>query len=210
MGTQITKNQMNKDKNPKGENHEAENKEPDKNAWKKELAEWIVVVVLAISVAVFINKFILVNARVPSASMENTVMTGDRLFGNRLSYRHSDPERGDIVIFKFPDDESQLFIKRIIGLPGETVEIIEGKVYINGSSEPLNEPYLAQEMIGSFGPYVVPEGAYFMLGDNRNYSADSRFWNNKFVYRDKILGKAVFRYYPLSSFGGIEYSNPEY
>ena len=210
MGTQITKNQMNKDKNPKGENHEAENKESDKNAWKKELAEWIVVVVLAISVAVFINKFILVNARVPSASMENTVMTGDRLFGNRLSYRHSDPERGDIVIFKFPDDESQLFIKRIIGLPGETVEIIEGKVYINGSAEPLDEPYLAQEMIGSFGPYEVPEGAYFMLGDNRNYSADSRFWNNKFVYRDKILGKAVFRYYPLSSFGGIEYSNPEY
>ena len=180
----------------------------EKLDWKKELAEWVVVVVLAIVMAVVINTFLLINAVVPSASMENNVMTGDRLFGNRLAYLREDPERGDIIIFRYPDDESQLFIKRIIGLPGETVEIVDGKVYIDGAQDALNEPYIAQEMLGSFGPYEVPEGAYFVMGDNRNYSADARFWNNTYVYRDKILGKAVFRYYPR--IGSIENSNPEY
>lgn len=175
---------------------------------KKEIAEWVVVIVLAIVMAVIINTFLLINALVPSASMENNIMTGDRLFGNRLAYVNNDPERGDIVIFKYPDDESQLFIKRVIGLPGETVEIIDGKVFIDGSGEPLNEPYLAEEMYGSFGPYVVPEGAYFVMGDNRNYSADARFWDNTYVYKDKILGKAMFRYYPR--IGGIDNANPEY
>lgn len=175
---------------------------------KQEIAEWVVVIVLAVAFAVVINTFFLVNALVPSASMENTVMTGDRLFGNRLAYIKEDPRRGDIVIFKYPDDEKQLFIKRVIGLPGETVQVIDGKVYINYCDEPLNEPYLAQEMLGDFGPYEVPEGAYFMMGDNRNYSADSRFWTNKFVYKDKILGKAWLQYYP--HIGKVEENHPVY
>jgi len=175
---------------------------------KQEIAEWIIVIVLAIVVSVLINTFILINATVPSASMENTVMTGDRLFGFRLAYMNEGPKRGDIVIFKYPDDESQLFIKRAIGLPGETVTIIDGKVYINDSKEPLNEPYLAQEMIGSFGPYEVPENCYFMMGDNRNYSRDSRFWENKFVSNEQIIGKAIFRYSP--KIGKIENSHPIY
>lgn len=175
---------------------------------KQEIAEWVVVIVLAVVFAVVINTFFLVNALVPSASMENTVMTGDRLFGNRLAYIKEDPRRGDIVIFKYPDDEKQLFIKRVIGLPGETVQVIDGKVYINYCDEPLNEPYLAQEMLGDFGPYEVPEGAYFMMGDNRNYSADSRFWTNKFVYKDKILGKAWLQYYP--HIGKVEENHPVY
>lgn len=175
---------------------------------KQEIAEWVVVIVLAVIFAVVINTFFLVNALVPSASMENTVMTGDRLFGNRLAYIKEDPRRGDIVIFKYPDDEKQLFIKRVIGLPGETVQVIDGKVYINYCDEPLNEPYLAQEMLGDFGPYEVPEGAYFMMGDNRNYSADSRFWTNKFVYKDKILGKAWLQYYP--HIGKVEENHPVY
>lgn len=175
---------------------------------KQEIAEWVVVIVLAVAFAVAINTFFLVNALVPSASMENTVMTGDRLFGNRLAYIKEDPRRGDIVIFKYPDDEKQLFIKRVIGLPGETVQVIDGKVYINYCDEPLNEPYLAQEMLGDFGPYEVPEGAYFMMGDNRNYSADSRFWTNKFVYKDKILGKAWLQYYP--HIGKVEENHPVY
>ena len=114
----------------------------------------------------------------------------------------------DIVIFKFPDDESQLFIKRVIGLPNETVTIIDGKVYIDDNKEPLYEPYLAQEMVGTFGPYEVPENCYFMLGDNRNYSRDSRFWENTYVSKDKILGKALFRYFP--KFSTIENANPTY
>ena len=123
-------------------------------------------------------------------------MTGDRIFGNRLAYVLGEPERFDIVIFKYPDDESQLFIKRIIGLPGETVEIIDGKVYIDGSDTPLDDSFTLETPTGNYGPYTVPEGCYFMLGDNRNNSKDSRFWQNTFVEEDKILGKAVVKYFP--------------
>ncbi|MCR4657645.1 MAG: signal peptidase I [Lachnospiraceae bacterium] len=162
---------------------------------KTEIREWIIVIEIAVILAVILNMFLVVNAVIPSASMETTIMTGDRIFGNRLAYINSDPQRGDIVIFRFPDDEKQLFIKRVIGLPGETLFIQDGKVYINGSETPLDEPYVNGEPLGDYGPVTVPEGAYFMLGDNRNNSADSRYWNNPFVYRDKILGKAFFRYY---------------
>ena len=175
---------------------------------KKEVFEWIFSIAIGVIIAVLINRFVLINARVPSASMENNIMTGDRLFGYRLAYVNEEVERGDIVIFKFPDDESQLFIKRVIGLPNETVTIIDGKVYIDDNKEPLYEPYLAQEMVGTFGPYEVPENCYFMLSDNRNYSRDSRFWENTYVSKDKILGKALFRYFPKIS--TIENANPTY
>ena len=128
-------------------------------------------------------------------AMENTIMTKDRVVALRMSYLFSDPERGDVVIFKYPDDESILYVKRVIGLPGDTVEIKDGGVYINGSDEPLEEDYIRDITEGDYGPYEVPEGCYFMMGDNRNNSLDSRFWNNKFVEEDKILGKVVFKYY---------------
>lgn len=183
------------------------NKEQEINI-KQEIAEWIIVVVLAVVVSVVVNQFILINANVPSSSMENNIMAGDRIFGYRLAYNNSDPARGDVVIFKYPDDETQLFIKRVIGLPGETVTIVDGKVYIDDSEEALSEPYLAQEMIGSFGPFEVPEGSYFVMGDNRNYSNDGRFWNNHYVAKDKILGRALFRYMPHP--GSIENLHPVY
>ena len=105
-------------------------------------------------------------------------MTGDKLIALRTFYWFEDPKRGDIVVFEYPDDPSELFIKRIIGEPGDKVEIIDGKVYINDSREPLKEDYLKEPMEGSFGPYTVPEDCYFMMGDNRNDSLDSRFWND--------------------------------
>lgn len=163
---------------------------------KKEILDWVLVIVIAAAIAIFLNCFIVVNARIPSASMETTVMTGDRLYGNRLAYINKDPERGDIVIFRYPDNEKELFIKRVIGLPGDKVEIIDGLVYINDSETALVEPYVNGIPIGSFGPYEVPADCYFMLGDNRNNSADSRFWHEHYVHRDKILGKAWFRYFP--------------
>lgn len=173
-----------------------------KAALKKEIMEWIIVIEVAVILAVVLNMFLIVNAVVPTASMEPTIMTNDRLFGNRLAYNKEEPKRGEIIIFKFPDDESQLFIKRIIGEPGDTVEMKDGNVFING--ERLDEPYLATIPYGNYGPITVPEDAYFMMGDNRNNSADSRFWNQPFVYRDKILGRASFCYYPFSHFGKIE------
>ena len=159
--------------------------------------------VVAVGVAFFINSFILVNATVPSGSMQNTLMPGDRFFGNRLAYITSDPERFDIIVFHYPDDESVLYVKRIIGLPGETVEIKNGKVYIDGAETPLDDSFIPEPMKGSFGPYTVPEGSYFMLGDNRNNSWDSRKWTNTFVKKEKIVGKAMFRYWPLTSIGGL-------
>ena len=96
----------------------------------EELWEYVKMIVFVVVIVFIINNVLLINARIPSESMEKTIMTGDRVFGNRLAYMTKDPERFDIVIFKFPDDESQLFIKRVIGLPGETVTIKDGKVYI--------------------------------------------------------------------------------
>lgn len=170
----------------------------EKNTILKEIIEWVKVIVFAIFIAFIINNFIIINAVIPSASMETTIMTGDRVFGNRLAYIGSGPKYGDIVIFKYPDDESQFFIKRVIGVPGDTVEVIDGAVYINGTK--ANEDYLSVVPTGDFGPYEVPDDCYFMMGDNRDNSADSRYWINTYVHRDKILGKAVLRYFPNISF----------
>ena len=170
---------------------------PDvKNSICKELWEYIKMIIFVVVVVLIVNNFLLINARVPSESMEKTIMTGDRFFGNRLAYLFDDPERFDIVVFKYPDDESQLFVKRVIGLPGETVEIKDGKVYINGSETPLDDSFTPETPTGDYGPYVVPEDSYFMLGDNRNHSGDSRFWKQPYVEKEKIVGKAIFRYFP--------------
>lgn len=170
---------------------------PDiKNSIWKELWEYIKMIIFVVAVVLIVNNFLLINAKVPSESMEKTIMTGDRFFGNRLAYLFDDPERFDIVVFKYPDDESQLFVKRVIGLPGETVEIKDGKVYINGSQTPLDDSFTPETPTGDYGPYVVPEGSYFMLGDNRNHSGDSRFWKQPYVEKEKIVGKAIFRYFP--------------
>lgn len=112
----------------------------------------------------------------------------------------SGPERGDIIIFKFPDDESQNYVKRVIGCPGDTVKIEGGKVYVNG--ELLEEDYLKETWTVATGPYTfeVPEDSYFVMGDNRNNSYDGRYWTNTYVKKSKILGKAIFRYWPLKNF----------
>ena len=163
---------------------------------KKEVISWVKTILLAAVLAGLVNSFLIVNAEVPTGSMENTIMPGDRLIGNRLAFLKDTPERGDVVIFHYPDDEEELYVKRVIGLPGEVVEIKDGKVYIDGSPTPLDDSFIPEKMIGSYGPYTVPENSYFMLGDNRNDSKDSRSWKNKFVRFDQLVGKAVVRYYP--------------
>lgn len=167
-----------------------------KRSFKREAFSWIACIVVTILLTEFILNFVIINANIPSGSMENTIMTNDKLIALRTSYWFNDPKRGDIIIFKYPDDESQLFIKRLIGLPGDTVEIRNGKVFINGVEDEEANSHVPETPTGNYGPYVVPEGSYFMLGDNREHSKDSRFWQNTFVTYDEIVGKAIVRYYP--------------
>ena len=186
---------------------EKDSKSEFKENFIKELIEYLKMIAIVVVTVCIVNQFILINARIPSASMENTILTGDQIFGNRLAYLFDDPERYDIVIFKYPDDRKQYFIKRVIGLPGDTVNIVDGDVYVTtaqGEELLVEDHFLPEEAYGSYGPYTVPEDSYFMLGDNRNWSKDSRFWNNTYVPEEDILGKAVLRYWPLNKFGIVK------
>ena len=163
----------------------------------KEIFSWISIIVVAAVIALVLNLFIIANSRVPSASMENTIMTGDRGVGFRLTYLFQEPKRGDVIIFKFPDDESLYYVKRIIGEPGDIIDIKDGKIYLNNSETPLEEDYIKEPMIPEAPMHFeVPEGSYFCMGDNRNNSADSRRWFHPFVHKDKIIAKVIFRYFP--------------
>ncbi len=205
----------------------AAKKEPgDKKENKKSSVIWeyVRLVIIVVAAAFVLLNFVVINAQIPSQSMEHTINDGDRIFGFRLAYAFGDPARYDIVIFKYPDSPDTLYIKRIIGLPGETVVVSYGSVYVIDSSVVtadiddealIEDPYLlgnATLTDTSFSPepqnsdgrdngvFRVPEGCYFMMGDNRNNSWDSRFWTNHYVTRDALVGKAVFRYWPITEF----------
>lgn len=167
---------------------------------KKEILEWIKILAAAALIALFVNSCLIVNSRIPSDSMENTIMAGDRIMGSRLSYGFGKgPKRGDIVVFYHkaePGKDRTRLVKRVIGLPGETVDIEGDRIYIDGAKEPLSEPYLPEEMHSKDCHFEIPEECYLMLGDNRNHSADARGWSDPYVPKKEILGKVVFRYYP--------------
>ena len=186
-----------------------------KAEFRKELFSWIRLIVIAVLLSQFLTRVVLVNRLVPTNSMESLILPGDRVFGSRFSYLFSDPERFDVVIFKYPVDEEQDYIKRVIGLPGETVTIENAKIYINDSEIPLKENYLPEKWVVENDGYrfEVPEDSYLMLGDNRNLSLDARYWAEEayleelvpsieegepymYVSRDQILGKAICIYWP--------------
>lgn len=162
---------------------------------KTEVLSWVKTILLALILAGAVNSFLIVNAEVPTGSMENTIMAGDRILALRTSYWFDEPQEGDVAIFRYPDDPTgeTLYVKRIIGAEGDVILVEGGEVYVNG--EMLTEEYIAEMTAGDFGPIVVPEDSYFMMGDNRNHSLDSRYWDNPFVHEDEILGKVVLRYY---------------
>ena len=170
----------------------------EKKRNKKEVLKEIMSYVIILVIVVLLRIFVLLNSSIPTGSMENTIPAGTRVMGLKTAYLTKDPQRGDIVIFYMPDmlDEGEklLYAKRVIGLPGETVEIRDGVLYIDGAE--LQEDYLAEPMTGDFGPYTVPEDGYFMMGDNRNHSADARSWSRKYVRKDEIVGKVYFSYWP--------------
>ncbi len=163
-------------------------------AWLADLLETIL---LAAVLFVGIN-LVSVRIRVESISMEPTLIPGEFVIVNKLAYRFGEMHRGDVVVFYYPRDPSQRYIKRIIGLPGDEVTISGGRVFINGA--PINEPYLNAPPT-YMGTWQVPRDGIFVLGDNRNRSADSHVWG--MVPLDYIIGKAVFVYWPLDRFGPV-------
>ena len=186
-------------------------KEDEEFSLKREIFSWIKIFIIAVVIAFVVNNCIIMNANVPSGSMKNTIQEKDRMIGLRTAYWFSDPKRGDIVIFENPDyyekgslASDKYFVKRVIGLPGDKVVIRDAKIYINDSKTPLDEPYLPEEWTEMNGSteeleYNVPEGCYFVMGDNRNSSNDARYWINTYVKRDKIIAKAEFKYWSKGS-----------
>ena len=142
--------------------------------------------------------------RAVSGSMEDTIKTGDLILGTRYGIEGEDIERYDILFFYPPDSPDELFVKRVIGLPGETIEVSGGCVYADGTE--LDDSFIRRPMNGrGDGIYVVPDGCYFFLGDNRNQSNDSRFWTEKYVPLENIVGKAKFIRSPLKNCGNLDY-----
>ncbi len=186
---------------------------------QSKLREYAEAIVIAVLLALFIRTYIVQAYKIPSGSMLETLQIGDHLlvnkflFGIHLPFSDKQvlavraPQRGDVIVFKYPEDESKDFIKRVIGEPGDTIEVINKTVYLNGKPfvipaeqhlDPLTYPAELQPR-DNLGPVTVPPDSYFVMGDNRDHSLDSRFWG--FVKREKILGKAVIIYF---SWAGID------
>ncbi|NLC42796.1 MAG: signal peptidase I [Clostridiales bacterium] len=176
-------------------------KDSEKNA-KKEATEWIQAIVTAVVLALLIRIFLFEIILVVGGSMIPTLDDGDRVFVNKIGYIIGEPELGDVVIFKTPEDGKTSYVKRVIGLPGDQVEIIDGIVYVN--EESLSEPYISEQPFNDFALETVPEGRIFVLGDNRNHSKDSRDYHVGFVPMDNLVGKAVWRIWPLDSLSAIK------
>lgn len=142
---------------------------------------------------------------IPSSSMESTIMTGNVVFSTRYDVQEEDLERYDILTFVAPDDPDITYIKRLIGLPGETIEVKDGKVYADGVELDGSFTKETQNQAGD-GIYEIPEGCYFFMGDNRNNSNDSRFWDNPYVPIDDIQAKAKCILFPFSDIGSLCYN----
>lgn len=163
---------------------------------KSQLRELIETVGSAVLIAVLIMVFIARAYTVNGDSMLPTLHHGERLLVDKISYRFTEPKRGEIIVFKNPSNTSEQFIKRVLGLPGDKVSITQGVVYVN--DQPVLENYtLAPARIG-FSEKIVPAETYFVLGDNRNNSEDSRFSRVGFLPRNLIVGRAIWRYWPLN------------
>ena len=167
-----------------------------------ELKSWLRDILFAFAIAIFIVIFVVQPVKVEGTSMQPQLVDQERIFVNRFIYKFTDVCRGDVVVFWYPRDRSKSFIKRVLGIPGDELEIRDGTVYINGSE--ISEPYLESDFRDhkSFQKVVIPPGQYFVLGDHRNSSNDSRSWG--FVAQPLIYGKAVFSYWPFSRFGPLE------
>ncbi len=168
---------------------------------KSELREYIEALLISVVVAGLIIAFIAQSFLVEGTSMEPSLHHGQRLMVEKVSYRFGEPNRGEVVVFRYPGDQRRKFIKRIIGLPGDEITIKNGFLHINGlrmDENYINGPTYGTYSAPTFGPVFVPEGHYFVLGDNRRNSDDSRFPDVGFVPKKNLVGRALFIYWPLN------------
>jgi signal peptidase I len=173
---------------------------------RKVILEYANTIIVALVLAAFVMTFVARSFLVQGSSMEPTLHHGERLLVNRFVYRFSEPRRGDIVVFRYPENPRQMFIKRVIGVPGDVVEITGGVVYVSGMG--LVEPYIAEPPMGEYGPALVPANRVFVLGDNRNSSHDSTHESVGMVPYSSIQGKAFLVYWPFSQLRTCK--NPSY
>ncbi len=171
---------------------------PSTSLWEDVLKHLLLSLVVILVVVVFLVQPV----RVEGTSMEPQLVDQERVFVNKFSYRVFNIDRGDVVVFNYPGDVSKSFIKRVIGLPGETLQIIRGQVFINGKQIP--EPYIPPRYQdhGSFGPIRIPPDHFFVMGDHRSVSNDSRHWG--LLPRRYIFGKAMLKYWPPEDIGLVE------
>lgn len=172
----------------------------------KELGAWLLYILVIIGISYLVITFVGQRTQVSGSSMETTLSDGDQLIVDKISYRFRDPARYDIVVFPYKYEKNTYYIKRIIGLPGETVQIVDGYVYIDGQkldehygNEVMKNPGIAEE------PLVLGADEYFVLGDNRNNSQDSRAANVGVIHKDDLLGRAWVRIWPFDKFGVIKH-----
>ncbi|TVY05498.1 signal peptidase I [Paenibacillus cremeus] len=170
---------------------------------KRWVREWVPALAIAGIISFSFNTYVAQGMTIPSGSMLPTIQLDDKVFVEKM-VSLTDFQFGDIVVFypPLPGHENEKFIKRLIGLPGDTIEIKNGQLIRNGSV--VDEPYVKERMTYSFGPVTVPQNQYLFLGDNRNDSLDAHLWPTPFVDKSKIVGKAMFRYYPLPEIGEIK------
>jgi signal peptidase I len=185
---------------------ETATKQDSKNSKRGQLWENVQVIAIALTLSLLLRIFVAEPRYIPSDSMFPTLEVGDRLVVEKVSYRFADPHRGDIIVFQPPKqlqiqgyEKDQAFIKRIIGEPGQTVAVRDGKVYINNTA--LAESYIAEPPNYSLEPVKIPAGSVFVMGDNRNNSNDSHVWG--FLPQDNIIGRAIFRFYPFNRIGNM-------
>lgn len=173
--------------------------EGDRKKGKSLLSDWIIPIISAIVLALLINKFLVFNVYVPTESMVPTINKNDRFFVSRI-YNTENLKRGEIVVF-YSNEKQETLIKRLVGLPGDKIEIVNGEVAVNGAN--INEEYVKNKD-NYYGSFEVPEGKYFFLGDNRPVSDDSRKWVNHYIDGKDIMGKAQVRIYPFTEFGSVK------
>ncbi len=163
----------------------------------EEAKDWIISILIAVVLAFFIRYFIVELYIVDGPSMRPTLQSGQRLVVNKFLYRFRAPEKNEVLVFQYPRDPSRDFIKRVIATPGDSIEIRNGRVFVN--DQLLNEPYILEKTRSEYPKAVVPKGTVFVMGDNRNNSEDSRYTDVGFVPYDLIKGKAMLVFWPLSA-----------